>query len=94
MGDLPPTLASVPNLKKLHLARNLLSGQIPSSYYQMQNLHEFYIDGNNIGGSLSQVDEPLYLGIREFVINNNTFEGRFPVEQFESTEILSKFIAP
>ena len=63
MGDLPPTLASVPNLKKLHLARNLLSGQIPSSYYQMQNLHELYIDGKNIGGSLSQVDEPLYLGI-------------------------------
>ena len=88
-GALPPTLASAPNLRKLELARNLLTGSIPPSYYQMQNLQELHIDGNNLGGSISQVEEPLYLGIREFVINGNGFEGRFPVEQFEKTEILN-----
>lgn len=88
-GDLPPTLASVPNLRKLELSRNMFSGSIPSLYYQMQNLQELHIDGNNLGGSLSQLEEPLYLGIRKFVINGNAFEGRFPVEQFEKTEILN-----
>ncbi|KAL7490080.1 hypothetical protein ACHAW6_015807 [Cyclotella cf. meneghiniana] len=79
-GKLPDTIADAPSLRELHLARNFLSGSIPSSYYQMQSLKELYLDGNSLGGSLSQVYEPLYFGIREFAINNNTFEGRFPVE--------------
>ena len=70
------------------MARNFLSGTIPSSYYQMQSLQELYLDGNSLGGSLSQFYEPLYFDIRDFAINRNTFEGRFPVEQFENTEIL------
>ena len=89
-ASLPPSLANAPNLRKIELAHNLLSGSIPSVFYQMQNLQELHIDSNNLGGTLSQADEPLYFGIREFAINNNTFEGRFPVEQFEKTEILSK----
>ena len=91
-GRLPNTIDDASSLRKLHLARNFLSGTIPSSYYQMQSLQGLYLDDNSLGGSLSQFYEPLYFGIREFAINNNTFEGRFPVEQFENTEILSKFI--
>ena len=49
-----------------------------------------HIESNSIGGSLSQAEEPLYYGIQEFAINNNVFEGRFPVDQFEKTDILSK----
>ena len=86
---MPPTLAFAPNLRKLELSRNLLSGSIPPTYYQMKNLEGLHIDGNNIGGSLSQFEEPLYLSIREFVINGNAFDGRFPVEQFEKTEVLN-----
>jgi Leucine-rich repeat (LRR) protein len=89
---IPPSLATIPNLRKLELSRNLLTGSIPSSLYQMQNLQELHIDNNNLGGSLSQVEEPLYIGVREFAVNNNAFEGRFPVEQFEKTEILSKLL--
>ncbi|KAL3787345.1 hypothetical protein HJC23_004370 [Cyclotella cryptica] len=88
-GSLPDTIASSPKLRKLQLANNLLSGSIPSSYYQMQSLQELYIDGNTLGGSLSQLNEPLYFSVQEFAINNNSFVGRFPVEQFENTEILN-----
>jgi hypothetical protein len=58
----------------------------------MQNLQELHIDNNNLGGSFSQAEEPLYIGVREFAIYNNTFEGNFPVEQFEKTEILSELL--
>ncbi|KAL7475297.1 hypothetical protein ACHAW6_001218, partial [Cyclotella cf. meneghiniana] len=88
-GILPHTVADAPSLRKLHLAHNFLSGTIPLSYYQMQSLQELYLDSNSLGGSLSQFYEPLYVGIQEFAINNNIFEGRFPVEQFENTEILN-----
>jgi hypothetical protein len=56
----------------------------------MQSLEELYIDQNFFDGTLSQLEEPLYMGIQQFVINDNSFEGRVPTEQFEKTETLSK----
>jgi hypothetical protein len=61
------------------------------SFYGIQRLGELYVDGNNLGGSLPQTDEPLYTGIQTFVIKSNSFEGRFPTEQFEKTTKLSEF---
>lgn len=90
-GYLPSTLASIPKLSKLHLSHNLLSGSIPSSFYKMQSLQDLYINDNSLGGPLSQSEQPLYIGIRNFVISNNSFTGRFPVEQFENAEFLSKW---
>lgn len=92
-GSLPDTLANLSKLKKLHLSNNLLKGTIPPSYYNMLSLDDFFIDRNTIGGSLSQLDKPLYADIQEFVINDNWFEGRFPAEQFEKNKNLSKYIS-
>ena len=89
-GSLPSTLSNALRLEKLYVSRNLLSGSIPQSFYKMRHLQDFYIDGNNLVGSLSELDEQFYIGIQKFVINDNAFEGRFPVERFENTEILSK----
>lgn len=88
-GQLPSTLADAPSLNKLRVSNNSLTGSIPRSYYNMQTLEELYIDQNSLTGTLSQLEEPLYVGVHEFVINDNSFEGRAPTEQFEKTETLS-----
>lgn len=42
-------------------------------------------------GELPQTAVPLYEGLQELSIHTNGFSGRFPVQHFEATEILSEY---
>ena len=89
-GRLPESLAKASSLRKLHVSGNSITGSIPTSYYQMEKLTDLHLSGNKLGGELPQTAEPFYDGLKEFAINDNNFEGRFPAENFEPIPVLSK----
>jgi len=91
-GPLPETLANAKFLKDLRLSNNQITGSFPISYYDFESLEELYLDRNKMGGELPQTAELFYDGLQELVIYNNAFEGRFPVEHFESTLRVKKLM--
>lgn len=90
-GTLPASLGNGKFLKDFRASRNQWTGSIPTSYYNLENLEELYLDGNMMTGELPQTAVPLYEGLQELSIHTNGFSGRFPVQHFEATEILSEY---
>ena len=91
-GPRPASLGNTPFLKDFIASQNQLTGSIPTEFYKLERLEELYLDENKLGGELPQTDEPFYDGLQEFSIHSNNFEGRFPVEHFEETLRISKYL--
>ena len=91
-GPLPASLGNAKFLKNMHASRNQLTGSLPESFYNLGSLKELYLDENEMVGELPQTAVPFYDRLQELSIHSNGFSGRFPVEHFESMEVLSEHI--
>ena len=77
-GNIPTSIGfHLPNLRKLYLLRNKLSGPIPESIGKLSKLEEIILSENRFSGSL-----PLSLGnlknLNRLLLDSNQFSGAIP----------------
>lgn len=79
IGNLPPELGSLTELRTLILWANELSGPIPSDMASLTKLQELGLGGNRLSGEI-----PAWLGslsnLRSLHLVNNRFTGQIPPE--------------
>uniref|UniRef100_A0A0D3HN32 non-specific serine/threonine protein kinase n=1 Tax=Oryza barthii TaxID=65489 RepID=A0A0D3HN32_9ORYZ len=71
-GHLPIEFGA-PNLEVLVLSSNYITGHVPRSISNMQNLHYLDLSNNYFYGELPSMPNLLYL-----LLSNNIFSGKFP----------------
>lgn len=88
-GNIPTSIGfHLPNLRKLHLLRNKLSGPIPESIGKLSKLEEIVLSENSFSGSL-----PWSLGnlknLNRLVLDSNRLSGAIPDSIANLTDLVA-----
>ncbi|KAJ4760982.1 Receptor-like protein 12 [Rhynchospora pubera] len=75
-GSLNGLSSEMPNLKHLDFSANLLSGPIPSDFWNLTNLVKLDLSGNGLTGSLTNVRLNRLSKLEELILGGNQLEGK------------------
>ena len=79
MGELPPELGVLSNLRELNLRGNQLGGQIPPELGVLSNLREVNLSANQLGGQIPPELGGLF-NLERLSLSGNELSGEIPPE--------------
>ncbi|PRP85207.1 CLL4A clavata1-like receptor S/T protein kinase protein [Planoprotostelium fungivorum] len=85
-GHFPEWVTSSPNIIRISIDANLLTGPIPASISQMKKLDQLTLSVNNFNGELPDVWDQMPLLNRLLLFSNN-FTGQIPPSMYRSVNL-------
>lgn len=67
------------NLKTVWMSGNRLNGHLPASLPKLTQLTQLYLDGNELNGTLGEVDWSKMRTLASLALSGNQFSGKIPV---------------
>lgn len=89
-SSLPTELYTLPILEGLYVSNNSLTGDL-SQFSSLTNLREFYIDGNQLTGTIP-ADLSNLTSLEQLGVTNNQLEGILPEELSGLTSLVNLFV--
>ena len=84
-GTIPPEIANLANLERIHLYGNRLTGSIPPEIGRLSKLTRLWLDENEFMGTIPPEIANLS-NLRDLTLNNNEFRGLVP-DQFQNLRL-------
>ena len=78
MGSLPSSIFDIPVLTFFYASNNTFDSTIPANWGSSMVLEDFYVDGNDLTGTLPIVQPGQLLLLEELLIQNNELTGTVP----------------
>ena len=79
------------SLEYLDVSQNLLTGEIPSTFYELDSLTTAYLSNNTFTGEVSPSISNL-TSIQELWLDGNKLEGAFPSVDANNLQNLGKCV--